>query len=448
MGTGLVQDCAAVFDGAAAMHVRSVMEAEKALYRKIVWRIVPLAMLGYVIAYIDRINVGFAKLQFASDLGFSDAVYGVGAGLFFAGYFLLEVPSNMLMHRIGARSTFVRIMVLWGALTVGMAFVSSPMQFYVMRFLLGAAEAGFFPGIILYFSYWFPEAIRGRVTSVFAMGASVAGLVGSPISSWLMSLDGLYGLRGWQILFLYEGLPAILLGFVCLFAVTDRPEQASWLDAGEKALLATRLAFDKRAKTDTGGGGPADALKNPRVYLFALAYLSILAATQAVALWTPSLLKNLHVSTGTIGWLTSVPFLTAMICTFLLGRSSDRFGERRWHFAAAISVAGSALMLCGQLPSGVASILVSMSLVASGAWAALGVFWTMPPALLSEKSRAVGIGVISSAGAIGGFVSPTIVGWSSTSLGSLFPGFAIIGAMLLLSAIVVLLAIKPGATAR
>lgn len=412
------------------------------MYRRIALRIVPFAIIGYVLAYIDRVNVGFAKLQFTSDLAFSDAVYGLGAGLFFIGYLLFEVPCNLLLERFGARATFARIMVLWGAISMGMALVETPMQFYVMRFLLGAAEAGFFPGIILYFSFWFPNRIRGRVTSIFAMGASVAGVLGSLLSGWLMSLDGLHGLRGWQILFIYEGLPAVLMGIACLFLVADGPDRVTWLSDDEKALIRLRLDSERQASGAVRGSGLGEALRNPRVYLLALAYLSILAATQAVALWTPSLLKDLGVGTARIGVLTALPFLVAMIGTFLLGRSSDRFRERRRHFACAISAAGLALALVGFAPFTVPSILIAMAIVAAGSWAALGVFWTIPPTILSYRAKAGGIAFISSAGAIGGFISPVIIGWSSEQTGSLYLGLGIIGVMLLCSALLVLLSVK------
>lgn len=411
----------------------------KAVYRKIALRIVPLAVLGYVIAYIDRVNVGFAKLQFQSDLGFSDAVYGLGAGLFFAGYFFFEVPSNLMLERFGARATFARIMVLWGGLSAAMALIATPMQFYVMRFLLGMAEAGFFPGIILYFSFWFPAKIRGRVTGLFAMGASIAGVVGSPLSGWLMSLDGLHGLRGWQILFIYEGLPAVFLGLIFLLFIANKPEDARWLNAAERKLIQDELEAERNRQPETArAGSKFDAFRDPKVYGLALSYLSILAATQAVALWTPSLLHRLNVPTATIGLLTAIPYVIAMTGTYLLGRSSDYFQERRWHFVAAMTAAGVSLAVVGLVPASVVSILAFMSVVATGSWAALAVFWTIPPAYLSEKAKAAGIAFISSAGALGGLVSPIIIGWSSSVGGSIYYGLAAIGLMLLISAVILL----------
>ncbi|WP_414451583.1 MFS transporter [Burkholderia sp. 22PA0099] len=424
----------------AAFTATAEKNASRALDRKLFRRIVPLAVIGYVIAQIDRSNVAFAKLQFMTDLSFSEAIYGLGAGLFFAGYFLFEVPSNLLLARIGARLTFARIMVLWGALSVGMGFVSTPAEFYVMRFLLGAAEAGFFPGIILYFSYWLPPEIRGRATAIFAMGASIAGIIGSPLSAWLMSLDGLHALRGWQLIFIYEGIPAILLGVFCFFYVQDKPERAHWLSPEEKTLLRERLGADKPAETHSRGA-LAQAFRDPTVYLFALAYLSILAGTQAVSLWTPTLLKKLGIDITTIGLLAAIPPAAAMIGIFLVGRSSDRRQERRWHFALSMLVAAACLALLPLAANSTLGIVALMALVASGAWAALAVFWTIPPAYLAPNAKAGGIAFISSAGAIGGFVSPLIVGGSSNLTGSLYAGFACIGAMLAISAMTLVLGV-------
>lgn len=422
-------------DDTAKIRFKELTEqAVRALNRKIAWRIVPLAVVGYIIAQIDRTNVAFAKLQFMDDLSFSDAIYGLGAGLFFVGYFLCEIPSNLLLARIGARLTFTRIMILWGAISIGMAFVSTPMQFYVMRFLLGAAEAGFFPGIILYFSYWLTSDIRGRAISLFAMGASIAGIIGSPLSGWLMSLDGLHGLRGWQLLFIYEGLPAILLGLFCYFYVDDKPDDAKWLSLPEKKLLHERLLAETPPHSKARKS-LADAFRDPIVYLLALAYLSILAGTQAVSLWTPTLLRDLGTGITAIGMLAALPSIAAMAAIFFIGRSSDRRQERKYHFAVSMLVAGASLFLLSLGWADVLGTLILMALVASGTWAALSVFWTIPPVYLSADAKAGGIAFISSAGAIGGFMSPVIIGWSSALTGSLFAGFAVIGLMLVLSTI-------------
>ena len=420
-------------------------ESER-IFRKIAWRIVPLVLVGYIIAYLDRVNVGFAKLQFTQDLSFNDAVYGLGAGLFFAGYLLFEVPSNLLLERIGARLTLARIMILWGVISAGMAFVSTPMQFYIGRFVLGMAEAGFFPGIILYLSYWFPAERRGRITSMFVMGASIAGIIGSPLSGWLMGLDGLHGLRGWQVLFIYEGLPAALLGVCCLFYVDDEPKRAKWLTDAEKRVVAAALEAE-----NSGGHAQREAtfrkaLLDPRLYVLALAYLSILAGTQAVALWTPTLLNRFGIGTSLVGVVGAVPFVIAVVGMLLLGRSSDRHLERRWHFAGAIWLGGACLAAFALVPNFLITTTLLLGGVAGGSWAALAVFWTIPPALLLKQAKAGGIALISSAGAIGGFVSPVIIGWSSSLTGSLYGGFAVVGGMLLVSGVIILVFTRSATT--
>jgi ACS family phthalate transporter-like MFS transporter len=401
------------------------------IYRKIALRVIPLIFLGYVVAYLDRINVGYAKLQFTQDLQFSEAVYGFGAGLFFFGYFLFEVPSNMLLERIGARLTLLRIMALWGVISGAMAFIGTPTQYYVMRFLLGVAEAGFFPGVILYLSYWFPTTVRGRMTSFFVMGGAAAGLVGAPISSLLLNLDGLHGLRGWQVLFIYEAIPAIALALVYLFAFTDRPSDATWLTEREKRLVADDIAAENAAKPNTGRSTLRDVLGNPVVYVLVFAYMSVLAGTQAVALWAPTVLKSHHLSITAVGWYGMLPFVGAIIGMYCLGRSSDHFQERRFHFAGAMCTTGASLaalqLVTGNLPLTI-TLLVTAGI---GSFSSLALFWTIPPAQLSEKSKAAGIAFISSFGSVGGFYSPVVVGWSTTLAGgTIYGGLAVVGLLL------------------
>lgn len=340
---------------------------------------------------------------------------------------------------MGARLTLLRIMVLWGLISAAMAFVHTPVQFYAMRFLLGVAEAGFFPGIILYLSYWFPTSRRGRVTAFFTMGASIAGIVGSPLSGWLMSLDGLHGLRGWQILFIYEGLPAAVLGVVYYLTMADTPAKATWLPPAEKRHLAQVAAVEHPTPTTQPRSHLAQALRDPRVYVLALAYLSILAGTQAVALWTPTLMERFGFDIKSIGGLSSLPYIVSVALMFLLGRSSDKHMERRWHFSLAIWAAAGSLLCLGLADHSVIATLALLALVAGGCWAALAVLWTIPPGQLAPEARAGGIAFISSAGAIGGLVSPIIVGTSSKLTGSLYGGLAVIGAMLLVSGLVILL---------
>jgi len=401
------------------------------VYRKISFRIVPLIFFGYVIAYLDRINVGYAKLQFMQDLQFSEAIYGFGAGLFFFGYFLFEVPSNVLLERIGARLTLLRIMILWGLISGATAFITSPTQFYIIRFLLGVAEAGFFPGVILYLSYWFPATVRGRMTSLFVMGGAAAGLIGSPISSFLLNLDGLHGLRGWQILFIYEAIPALFLATIYLFFFTDKPSSAPWLTAHEKKLIIDDLDVEAASKAITEQSKLKGILGNPVVYILVFAYMSVLAGTQAVALWTPTVLKSHHLSIAMVGWFGMLPFVGAMIGMYCLGRSSDYFQERRFHFAGAMWTTGISLG-CLQFVTHSLPLTVSLLVTAGvGSFSSLALFWTIPPTQLSEKSKAAGIAFISSFGSVGGFYSPVVVGWSTTFAGgTIYGGLAIVGLLL------------------
>ena len=316
-------------------------------YGKVALRILPITIVAYVIAYVDRVNVGFAKLQFMQDLQFNEAVYGLGAGLFFIGYMLFEVPSNLYLEKVGARVTIARIMILWGLISTAMAFVGSATQFYIMRFFLGAAEAGFFPGIILYLSYWFPSARRARITSFFTMGGAIAGIVGGPLSGWLLTLEGQHGLRGWQILFIYEGLPAVLLGLFSYFYMDDKPEKVSWLTAREKEIVIQNLQVEQQNKDTAHHSTLGQAFRDPIVYVLAVAYIAVISGTSTVALWAPSVFKGLGLGASTIGVLTGAPFIFAVAFMYLLGRSSDRMVERRWHYAGAISAAGISLALLG-----------------------------------------------------------------------------------------------------
>lgn len=413
-------------------------------YRKITFKIVPLIVIAYIIAYIDRVNVGFAKLQFLQDLHFSEAVYGFGAGLFFIGYMLFEIPSNLLLERIGARATLARIMIMWGGISACMAFVSTPTQFYVMRFFLGVAEAGFFPGVILYLSYWFPSKRRARITAMFSIGGAAAGIVGSPLSGWLLTLGGIHGLQGWQILFIYEGIPAVLLGVFAYFYMDDKPAQVRWLSDAEKAMVAQELQADARGAADAHHANFAQALRDPTVYAAAIAYIAVIAGTSTIGLWGPTVLKRLNVGASMIGLLTAVPFVFAVVSMYLVSRSSDRTLERRWHYAGAMAMAGLSLGLLGLgAHSGVVAVVVLLTVAACGAWSALPVFWSIPPEYLRGSAKAGGIAFISSVGALGGFISPTIVGWVATRTGSVYFGLAAIGAMLILSALILLVGVRP-----
>lgn len=426
--------------GSPGMQVSALREADR-VYRKIAWRIAPIIVTAYILAYIDRVNIGFAKLQFLHDLDFSEAVYGLGAGLFFIGYACFEVPSNLLLERIGARLTISRIMILWGAISAGMAFVETPMQFYVMRFALGAAEAGLFPGAILYLSYWFPSSRRGRMTSLFTMGAPAAGLIGNPISGWLMSAEGLHGLHGWQVLFIYEGAPALLLGLFALFYLDDKPQTSRWLNEQERWIVIADLNAD-RPSNASGHAGLGQAFRNPILYVLAIAYIGGFSATSTVALWSPTIIKALGFTTTVVGVLGAIPYLLAMLAMYLFARSSDQTLERRWHYGVPIFAAGISLALLGFSVGNSWLTIVLLTIAAAGAAGQVPIFWTIPATLLSGPGKAAGIAFISSVGAMGGFVSPLIVGWAASATGSIYWGLALVGAMIISAAILLLVFVK------
>ncbi|PRY03397.1 MFS transporter [Paraburkholderia sp. BL25I1N1] len=413
-------------------------------YRKVFFRLIPLLFLCYVISYIDRVNISFAKLQFMHDLGFSESTYGLGAGLFFIGYVLFEVPSNLWMQRIGARRTLLRIMLAWGLVSSLMMFVRTPTQFYAMRFLLGVTEAGFFPGIIYYLSCWFPGARRARVTAFLMMATAVAGIVGGPLSGFIMTrLAGAGGLPGWQWLFLLEGVPAVTLGIFAFFFLGDTPADVNWLDAREKALIARELLADEKSKQTGHLDGLRGALANPRVYLAALVYFAVMMPFNAIGFWAPTIIRDLGVaSVLDVGLLSALVFIAAALGTYVVGASSDRMMERRWHVAGSAAVTALAFAL---LPAAGHSVAVGVGLLALAAASSYGcfvVFWTIPQTFLPRSSAAGGIAMITSLGGTGGFVSPAFVGWVKTQTGSV--QYGLIGlAVVLLAGVVLLLLVFP-----
>lgn len=417
-------------------------EAEQT-YRKLTLRLLPFLILCYIVSYLDRANISFAKLQFMNDLGFSEAAYGLGAGLFFIGYVMFEVPSNLLMQRIGTRRTFLRIMVLWGLISSAMMFVSTPMQFYVMRFFLGAAEAGFFPGVMLYLTYWFPAARRGRVIGFFMMGAATAGILGGPLSTWIMtSFAGVHGLHGWQWLFLLEGIPAVVLGVVAFYYLCDRPGDATWLSEREKAIVQGDLAAEETSTNSGKGHAVGDALRNPKLYVGIVGYFTVVLSFNAIGFWVPTIIKDFGVKDlMDVGLLSGLVFIAGAAGTYFVGRSSDLRMERRWHLFACSTV----VAICfASLPLVAHSLVFAMTLLALAAAASYGgfvVFWTIPPTFLSASTKAGGIALITSLGGIGQFMSPTLVGWMKSSTGSIYAGLTILGVATTIGALVILMGI-------
>ena len=328
------------------------------VYAKVTWRLVPLLFICYVISYLDRINVGFAQLQMKSELGFSDTVYGFGAGIFFVGYFLFEVPSNLILEKIGARLTLFRIMFVWGLLSAGMAFVSSPMIFYVIRFLLGVFEAGFFPGVILYLTYWYPGSRRARIIAMFMSGIAIAGALGGPISGWIMNdMAGVAGLSGWQWMFILEGLPATFLGIFVFFYLDDRPEDAKWLDREEKAIIRHHLDLE-RADDPMPHHGQAkrhsawEAFKDPKVYVLSFAYFCFICGVYVISFWLPTFIKEMGVQNPLhVGLLSFIPYGITAVGMVLIGRHSDLKLERRWHCAIPAFIGAFGLVAMVHLPA-------------------------------------------------------------------------------------------------
>ena len=411
-------------------------------YRKVFFRLIPLLFACYVISYIDRVNISFAKLQFIHDLGFSDATYGLGAGLFFIGYVLFEVPSNLWLQRTGARRTLLRIMLAWGLVSSLMMFVRTPTQFYAMRFLLGVTEAGFFPGMIYYLSCWFPGARRARVTAFLMMATAVAGIVGGPLSGLIMAgLSGVSGLHGWQWLFLLEGLPAVILGIVVFFQLGDAPANVRWLDERQKAMISRDLAADERSKATGHLDGLRGSLANPRVYVAALVYFAVMMPFNAIGFWAPTIIRDLGVvNVLDIGLLSALVFIAAALGTYVVGASSDRMLERRWHVACSSAVTALCFVLLPVAGHNVAMGVGLLALAAAASYGAFVVFWTIPQTFLPRSSAAAGIAMITSLGGIGGFVSPTFVGWIKAMTGSTQFGLIGLAAILLAGMILLLVA--------
>ncbi|WP_144146832.1 MFS transporter [Paraburkholderia sp. BCC1884] len=415
---------------------------EHVIYRKIARRIIPFLFICYVVNFIDRVNIGFAKLQFLQDLKLNDAVFGFAAGMFFIGYVVFELPSNLLLARIGVRKTLLRIMVLWGCLTVLLMFVQSATMLYVLRFLLGAAEAGFFPGIILYLTYWFPDQRRGRITSLFIMAVPLAGVIGGPMSGWIMShLHDALGLRGWQWLFLIEGVPAIALGVMAMFYLDDRPANAGWLTISEKNHIEAALAADRKRHSELEAP-PArlrDVLCSGRTYLMSGIYFCVFMGLNAIGFWIPTLLRQVGVQQiSNIGWLSGAISVCTAVGIVVIGHSSDRRMERRWHVAGCgFAVAASFLLL--PLASHSVPFTVALLIVASICiYAALSIFWTIPTAYLDGGAAAAGIATITAIGALGGALSPSLVGLLKTYTGSIYVGLAVISVLLTIGMVVLL----------
>jgi D-galactonate transporter len=415
-----------------------------ALYSKVSWRIIPLLIVCYIVAYLDRINIGYAQLQMKQTLTFSDAVYGLGAGIFFIGYFLFEVPSNLLLEKIGARKTLLRIMFCWGIVAAAMMFVQTPTQFYVLRFLLGVFEAGFFPGIILYLTYWYPSKRRGQMIAIFMAATTVAGVIAGPLCGGIMKyMDGANGWAGWQWLFLVQGLPASLLGIVAYFYLQDKPEDATWLSPAEKTALRTNLESDQTLVASGSHSSLGQMFRDRKVYVLALVYFLLLGATYTMVFWVPTLIKSWGVADlMQIGLYSALPSLIGVFGMILIGRHSDKHQERRWHFAASVGIAALGLGLTTVTQGHLGASLAALSLAVIGIASATPLFFTITTEYLSKVGAAAGIALVSSLGNLGAAASPAVTGAITAKTGSPVYSMYVVMALYLLSGIILLLAVR------
>ena len=412
---------------------------EELAYRKVTWRILPFLMLCYVVAYLDRVNVGFAKLQMLSDLKFSEAVYGLGAGMFFIGYFFFEVPSNLIMQKVGARIWIARIMITWGIISGFFAFVTTEFWFYVLRFLLGAAEAGFYPGIILYLTYWYPSYRRARKVALFMTAIPVSGIFGGPLSGWAMeSFSGVLGWNGWQWMFLIEAVPAVLLGIITLIYLDNGPHYAKWLSDEQKAMLEHHITEEDREKVEHPS--LLALFSDKRVWHMSAIYFAFVMGQYGITFWLPTLIKSAGVEgVFNIGLLTAIPYIVAVVTMLLVGASADRTRERRWHLVVPCLVGAFGLTASAFAAQNTVLALLALCLAAGGIITCAPLFWSLPTAFLAGTSAAAGIAAVNSVGNLAGFASPYLIGWikdvtQSTDVGLyILSGILVIGVVLVLA---------------
>jgi D-galactonate transporter len=411
---------------------------EEATYLKVTWRLIPLLLLCYIVAYLDRVNVGFAKLQMAGELGFSDAVYGLGAGMFFIGYFFFEVPSNIILHRVGARVWIARIMVTWGIVSGGMMFIQTETQFYVMRFLLGLAEAGFFPGIILYLTYWYPSHRRARIVSMFMTGIPLAGVIGGPLSGWIMkSWDQVNGLHGWQWMFLLEAIPSVLIGVVVYFYLDDRITSAKWLKDEERDLLQKRIQEEESDKEHVP---MMQVFKSGRMWTMSAIYFTMAMSLYGVSFWLPTIIKGMGVTDNfEIGMLSSLPWIASIFSMLLFARSADKMRERRWHVIVPMLMGSTGLILSVLLSSNHYLSFAALILACMGIVSAIPLFWSLPTAFLVGAGAAAGIAAINSIANLAGFLAPYLVGWLKQLTSSTDSGMYMLAAALVIGAAITLM---------
>jgi len=412
---------------------------DAALMKKLMWKIIPFLMLLYFIAFLDRVNIAFASLQMNADLGISSVAYGFGASVFFIGYFFFEVPSNLVLARVGARLWIARIMITWGLISMGMAFVTGEKSFYVLRFLLGASEAGFFPGIMLYIGRWFPTSYRARVTGIFMVAIPLSGLIGSPLSGILLEgMNGISGLRGWQWMFIIEALPAIVLGVTCLWVLADAPSEVSWLSPREKEHLEEIMTWERQTIAATGRHQLREAFTNPGVLLLAGGLFCIVFGTTGIAFFLPQIIKSFGYSDAVVGYLSAIPYLFGACAMVLWGRHSDARRERVWHLIGSFALAAIGFLILALMLDAHLAAMIGLIIAAMGVYASNVVLWSLPTSLMTGATAAAAVAFINSLANISGVVAPTLLGWSRQATGSfaatgfIFAGFMLCGIVLIL----------------
>ena len=407
-----------------------------ALYRKIAWRIMPIVVIAYIVAYIDRVNVSFAKLQMLGDLKFSESIYGVGAGIFFLGYFAFEVPSNIMLHKVGARLWICRVIITWGIVSGLTALVHTPTQFYIARLLLGVAEAGFFPGMVLYLTYWFPAHRRASMVALLMAGNPVSGIIGGPLSGFILRhFANTKGIAGWQWLFIVEAIPAILLGAVIYLFLDNRVVDAKWLSESERATVASEIQAEAVSKTHVS---IRSVFTSPKVWLFGAIFFGMEVGSYAIGFWQPTIIRQTGVKDAfIIGLLTTIPYTCALICMTFTGRHSDKTRERRWHVIVPNLIAATGFLICAQAGSNTPLSMFGLALAVSGVITGLSMFWALPTSILGGSAAAAGIALINCTGNLGGFFGPAILGYLKTITGSLNSGLYLVAFCMIASSVLI-----------
>lgn len=422
----------------AAPEIASTPEVSPAVFRKISLRLIPFLALLYFVAFLDRVNVGFAALEMNKDLGFSATVYGMGAGIFFLGYFLFEIPSNLILERVGARRWIARIMVTWGVISGSTAFVQGETSFYILRFLLGVAEAGFFPGIILYLTYWYPQRYKAQIVGAFMMAVPLSSVIGGPISTALLGIEGL-GLKGWHWLFILEAIPAVILGVAVWFYLDDGPAEAKWLTEAETSQIVSLLEHENRQKMSSRHLSLGTILMNPKVLMLGVMYFGLMTGMYGFSLWAPQIIKSFENSSNLMtGILTAIPSLCAAVAMFFWGLHSDRTGERRWHVFLPLLIGGAGLTSSAMLTHTPVLAMVALTVGAVGIYSALPGFWTFPTSMLVGTAAAGGIALVNSIGNLAGYFGPFAIGYMKDRTGTYSFGLIMMSVFMLISGFIAL----------